>query len=164
MCSSEKGVAGALQYATSNYVHSASCPQMHAADELEGLRQRVAALEGQLVANAEQAGARIAALEKEIAELRAGGTPEHGGIRRNPAGGDGDGAAADAPAAAENLKLVFQSAPAAVVGRRNSHVDTATGKPDPRTAHRGCPITEPGHRKLGVNIWITDWDLQGLAL
>lgn len=45
-----------------------------------------------------------------------------------------------------------------------SNVCPYTGELDPRTIHRACPITIPGYRKLGVNIWVTDCNMQSLAL
>ena len=40
---------------------------------------------------------------------------------------------------------------------------TAAGVPEPRTVHRACPVSG-GHRKFGMNVWVTDSNLSGLAL
>ena len=39
----------------------------------------------------------------------------------------------------------------------------ADGQPDPMAAHKACPVRAP-HVKYGINIFLTDTDLQGLAL
>ena len=47
-----------------------------------------------------------------------------------------------------------------------SNLDIHSGKPceaDPMTVHKACPVPE-GYRKVGLNIWVTDVDLQHLAL
>ena len=47
-----------------------------------------------------------------------------------------------------------------------SNLDIHSGKPeeaDPMTAHKACPVPA-GCRKVGLNVWITDINLQHLAL
>lgn len=38
-----------------------------------------------------------------------------------------------------------------------------SGEPDPRLVHRADPVKEEGYLKFGLNIWVTDKNLQALA-
>lgn len=46
----------------------------------------------------------------------------------------------------------------------NTYNKLKLGQPDPRTVHIACPIIEKNIAKFGVNIWITDVNLQNVLL